>query len=123
MLNDCRDEAKAFLQLIGSSEQGAQIAGMFQEEIEVLKRALATGDESSTKHEIYDLLFLLMEMAVVLNVDLDEEWERGRERKNVKYVADDHTKRRARAVFGAFRDIRADVSENHDRYLGGRHRA
>jgi hypothetical protein len=37
------------------------------------------------RHQVYDMLFLLFEIAAQRGFDLDAEWNRGRERKEKKY--------------------------------------
>lgn len=84
-LNAFRDEAGDFLTSIdpGGKEPPSEIIRMLDEEHGELKRSL--GDAERLSHQIYDLIFLLFELAAKEGVDLDAQWDRGRERK-LKYV-------------------------------------
>ena len=57
---------------------------MLQDELDILKANLC--DEKIISHQVYDLLFLLFEIAFQYNVDLDSEWLAGRSRKQKKYL-------------------------------------
>ena len=84
-LNEFRDEARRFLVAIGKEEQGAaEIVSMLEGEFAELQRVVGDGEEAG--HQIYDLLFLLFELAGQVGCDLDLEWRNGRERKRAKYL-------------------------------------
>lgn len=86
-LNDCRDEAGAFLKAVGADEEDmSKILGWLDDELAELKDAAAGDDLPGLRHQIYDVLFLLFELAARFDVDVDAEWAAGRERKRVKYV-------------------------------------
>jgi hypothetical protein len=53
--------------------------------LDILEHTDAT-DRKAVGHQVYDLLFLLMEIASQYNVDLDHEWEAGQMRKAEKYL-------------------------------------
>ena len=84
-LNDYRDEAGEFLKAVGAGEEEVRrILGWLDEELALLKESV--GDRGKLGHQIYDLLFLLFELAGRFEVDLDAEWNKGRRRKRVKYL-------------------------------------
>jgi hypothetical protein len=84
-LNAFRDEARAFLKTVDplSDEPISKIIRMIDEEHRELKASL--DDPKRLGHQIYDLLFLLFELAAKENVDLDTQWLQGRDRK-LKYM-------------------------------------
>ena len=83
-LNLYRDEAKRFLEQIGAeTEADEKIFQMLGDEIEELKKSI--GDNVRTCHQVYDVLFLLFELAAKYDLDLDAEWEKGRQKKAAKY--------------------------------------
>ena len=83
-LNDFRDEAAKFMeQMVAEPEPISKIMKMLDEEITLLKESL--GDQECLNHQLYDVLFLLFEIATICNLDLDLEWTKGRERKRIKY--------------------------------------
>ena len=85
-LNDYRDEAKEFMTAIGAGgEHVSKILGWLDEELAALKEAAAKGDLPKLRHQVYDVLFLLFELAARFDVDLDGEWADGRQRKQEKY--------------------------------------
>ncbi len=84
-LNEFRDEAREFLIEIGQSEQKAsEIVSMLDEEVTLLKSSI--NDKQKLCHQIYDVLFLLFELARQYDCDLDLEWKRARKRKQKKYL-------------------------------------
>lgn len=84
-LNAFRDEAPAFLAAIGaSSEDIGVILRALDEEMAGLKVSIA--DRSGLADQVYDVLFLLFELAARYDLDLDSEWEKGRARKQEKYL-------------------------------------
>ncbi len=85
MLNDYRDQAKRFLDSIAPADQLKDVLPLFREELRLLDCAVQITDVVSTKHQIYDLLFLVMEMAAIADVDLDSEWRNGADRKSARY--------------------------------------
>ena len=85
-LNDYRDEAGEFLKAIGADgEHVSKIFNWLDEELAGLKEALAREDLPELRHQIYDVMFLLFELAGQFELDLDSEWISGRERKRAKY--------------------------------------
>ena len=90
-LNEFRDEAREFLVGIGQSEREAsEIIPMLDEEVALLKSSI--GDREKLCHQIYDVLFLLFELAGQYDCNLDLEWEKGREKKQKKYRMDFESK-------------------------------
>lgn len=86
-LNDYRDEAGEFLAAIGAGEEHvSKIIGWLDDELAALRDAAAGSDLAKLQHQIYDVLFLLLELAARFDLDLDAEWAAGRERKRVKYL-------------------------------------
>ena len=84
-LNDYRDEAGEFLRAIEADEgQVSKILEWLDGEVALLKESV--GDDKKLCHQVYDVLFLLFELAGRFGLDLDVEWDRGRERKRVKYL-------------------------------------
>jgi len=83
-LNKYRDEAGRFLEAIDASgEPIEKIIEMLEAELKTLKEN--AGDEAIVTHQLYDLLFLLFEIASRQQSNLDAEWEKGRMRKREKY--------------------------------------
>ena len=86
-LNNYRDEAGEFLKAIGADgQQIGKILSWLDEELAGLKDAAARDDLPELRHQIYDLLFLLFELAARFGLDLDSEWTAGRETKRAKYL-------------------------------------
>jgi len=84
-LNDYRDEAGEFLRAVGAEDEDiAKILGMLDQEMILLKGAIH--DRDRLRHQISDVLFLLMELAARFELDLDLEWENGRIKKREKYL-------------------------------------
>ncbi len=86
MLNDYRDEVARFLTAVAPGSQVQDVLQLFQKELSILQRAVEAEVGASVRHQIYDLLFLVMEMAAVAGVDLDTEWEQGAKRKEAEYL-------------------------------------
>ncbi len=87
-LNDYRDEADEFMAAVGAGDEHvSKILGWLDEETAALKDAADSGDLAKLRHQIYDVLFLLFELAALHDLDLDAEWAAGRERKREKTLA------------------------------------
>lgn len=85
-LNNYRDEAEDFLKKLGVQNETLDIKiSMLEEEFNLLKKA--TDNQVLLKHQIYDMLFILFEIASDYNFDLEEEWAKGRMRKMEKYMS------------------------------------
>lgn len=86
MLNEYRDETERFLRQIGDFQKHAdQKLDWLREEYDLLCTAVNLGDREKTAHEIYDMMYLLFELAADNRADLDAQWEQGRKRKQEKY--------------------------------------
>lgn len=87
-LNDYRDEAGVFLRKIGArndeSDTDVKI-NMLEEEFNILKEVANNPDR--LKHQIYDMLFILFEIASDHKFDLDNEWNKGKRHKEEKYIS------------------------------------
>ena len=87
-LNDYRDEAGEFTTAIGAGEEHvSRILRWLDEELAELKDATESNDLPRLRHQAYDMLFLMFELAAMSDLDLDAEWAAGRERKREKHVA------------------------------------
>lgn len=87
-LNGYRDEAEDFLKKIGAKNDGSDTkvkVNMLEEEFNILKEVIDNPDK--LKHQIYDMLFILFEIASDHKFDLDNEWNKGRKRKEEKYIS------------------------------------
>lgn len=83
-LNDYRDEAGKFLRMIGATDEPVdKILGWLDNELAALRASL--NDRPQLAHQVYDVMFLLFELAARYNLDLDEQWANGRRRKLDKY--------------------------------------
>ena len=84
-LNFYRDEAGLFLKAIQALDEPVdRKIEMLQQELDTLKSSVPDAD--ALRHQTYDLLFLLFEIAFQNNVDLDLEWLNGQSRKKEKYL-------------------------------------
>lgn len=85
-LNTYRDEAGAFVRGIGATDESVEkILTWLDEELTRLRAAV--NDRAKLAHQIYDMLFLLFELAARYDLDLDDQWTQGRRRKKEKYGA------------------------------------
>lgn len=75
-LNEFRDEAAAFLEAVDpqGKEPISETIRMLDEEHDALNAA-------QLSRQVFDMLFLLFELAARENIDLDAEWARSREKK------------------------------------------
>ena len=88
-LDDYRDEVKEFLIKINSFEVNQeQKLAWLEKEFELLKSAVKNSDNKAISHQIYDMMYLLFEIAADNNSDLDSEWVNGRKKKD-KYIKGD----------------------------------
>ena len=87
-LNGYRDVVAEFLDKIDTRDEPvSRVMDMLDEEGALLKESL--DDRERLSHQLYDVLFLLFEIAAVYNLDMDAEWAKGRERKRAKYMKHD----------------------------------
>lgn len=85
-LNGYRDEAEDFLKKIGAKNDGSDTkVNMLEEEFNILKEVIDNPDK--LKHQIYDMLFILFEIASDHRFDLYNEWNKGKKRKEEKYIS------------------------------------
>ena len=84
-LNAFRDEAGEFLKIIDphGDEPPSEIIRMLNEENAQLK--VSFDDTERLSHQVYDMLFLLFELAARFDMDLDTQWIQGRFKKQ-KYT-------------------------------------
>ncbi len=84
-LNEFRDEAGDFLRNIGAEcRDASEIFAMLDGKYSELK---ASADEPlKLCHPVYDVMFLLFELAAKYEFDLDAEWQKGRANKRIKYL-------------------------------------
>jgi hypothetical protein len=84
-LNTFRDEVADFLRVVDAQGQESDVAllAMLEEKYSHLK--ISAGDPDQLPHRIYDILFMLFEIAARHGCDLDAEWDAGRIRKR-KYT-------------------------------------
>ena len=84
-LNNYRDETGRFLEAIHASDEPVEMKiKMLQQELDLLKTD--AHDAKVVTHQVYDLLFLLFEIASQYDIDLDSEWLAGQSRKLKKYL-------------------------------------
>ena len=87
-LNECRNEAGEFMAAVGTGpEHLPRILKWLDEESAELKAAADRNDLPRLRHQIYDVMFLLFELAAQHGLDLDTEWAAGRRRKQAKYLS------------------------------------
>lgn len=88
-LNQYRNEVREFLIKMGSlNGDNHEKLAWLSEEFELLKKAINTSERDKIQHEIYDMLYLLLEIAADNDFDLDKQWEAGTKRKKEKYLKD-----------------------------------
>jgi len=86
-LNSYISEVRDFLEKANVSDQETTSKiRWLEEEFQLLKASIDMNEGDKIRHQIYDMLFLLFEISVDYNFDLDSEWEIGRERKRQKYM-------------------------------------
>jgi hypothetical protein len=87
-LNNYKEEAKDFLQKMNTLNEKTELKlNWLDEEFQLLKDAVDKDDNEKIRHQIYDMLFLLFEISVDYDFDLDSEWNIGRKRKQEKYLS------------------------------------
>jgi hypothetical protein len=86
-LNEYKNEVKDFMISMKSlNGDNHQKVAWLQEEFEQLQKAVKKSDMKKVEHQIYDMFYLLFEMAADNDFDLDSEWSAGAHRKRVKYL-------------------------------------
>jgi hypothetical protein len=83
-LNELKDEVQTFMtSLKNKCYDKKTIIELIDKDLLTLKENLNT--KSIVDHKLYDLLFLIFELAVHNKTDLDLQWDEGKKRKN-KYL-------------------------------------
>lgn len=86
-LNEYKNEVREFLLRMGSlNGDNSQKITWLNEEFELLKKAVNSSEREKIQHQLYDMLYLLFEMAADNDFDLDKEWKIGNKRKQEKYL-------------------------------------
>ncbi len=84
-LNHYRDEAGRFLEAIhAAGEPVEEKIAMLENELQIMKDNMRC--DGTLKHQVYDLLFILFEIAAQYDIDLDTAWTAGMRRKESKYM-------------------------------------
>jgi len=86
-LNSYKDEVKSFLEKADFLNQETALKmEWLEEEFRLLKEAIGANKPEWIRHQIYDMIFLLFEIAVDYDFDLDDEWNAGKKKKQEKYL-------------------------------------
>lgn len=86
-LNEYKDEVKDFLLATGTlNGNNQQKVHWMEEEFELLKQAIGDNNKERIEHQIYDILYLVFEMAADNDVDLEKQWLIGKKKKQEKYI-------------------------------------
>lgn len=85
-LNDYTSEVNDFLlKMESDNENNQQKVDWLNEEFDLLQSAIEASDMPKVQHQVYDMIFLLFEIAAANNLDLDSEWQVGM-KKNMKSI-------------------------------------
>lgn len=91
-LNQYKDEAKRFMEKINAQDENISILfSMLKEEFDILKETSLDNMEKFN-HQVYDMLFILFEIAAKFELDLDAEWDKGKKHKENKYCINSENK-------------------------------
>lgn len=86
-LNEYKNEVRDFLLRMGSlNGDNHQKTTWLGEEFELLKKAVNASERDKIEHQLYDMLYLLFEIAADNDFNLDKEWQTGSKRKQEKYL-------------------------------------
>jgi hypothetical protein len=86
-LNSYTEEVRDFLFRIGSgNESNHQKLEWLNEEFRQLQCAVDSSNMPKIQHQLYDMMYLLFEIAAANDLDLDSEWQSGAKRKEQKYL-------------------------------------
>ena len=86
-LNGYIEEVRDFLRKVDSdNENNQQKIEWLKEEFALLQDAIEVVDMPKVQHQLYDMMYLLFEIATANDLDLDSEWQAGTKRKAVKYL-------------------------------------
>ena len=86
-LNKYKNEVKEFMINMKSfNGDNQQKIEWLEEEFILLKNAVNNSNREKIKHQVYDMLYLLFEIAADNDFDLDQEWQAGNIKKQDKYI-------------------------------------
>ncbi len=86
-LNDYKDEVKDFMKRIDAFDKNTkQKISWLEKEFELLKISVDNSKSEAICHQIYDMIYLLLEIAADNDCDLDSEWNKGAKKKQEKYI-------------------------------------
>ena len=89
-LNSFTEEVRDFLRKVNSgNENNHQKIEWLREEFTQLQCAIERSDMPKVQHQLYDMMYLIFEIAAANDLDLDSEWKIGAERKAEKYLKAD----------------------------------
>ena len=78
---------RVFAQINALNQGSKQKIKWLEAEFQLLKDSIKANDKSKIGHQVYDMLFLLFEISTDYDLDLDSEWNIGREKKQKKYIS------------------------------------
>jgi len=83
-LNNLRDQVADFLNKLKEDKfTEDDILNEIDDKLSIIRDS--RDNDSEYRHQIYDILYLLLELAAKHNYDLDDEWQKGQIRKR-KYL-------------------------------------
>lgn len=86
-LNDYKNEVKDFMKRINDFDKNSKKKiSWLEKEFDLLKIAVYDSETKAICHQIYDMIYLLFEIAADNDCDLDSEWSKGAKKKQKKYV-------------------------------------
>lgn len=86
-LNDYKNEVKDFMKKINAFDKNSKKKiDWLEKEFNLLKIAVYNSRHEAICHQIYDIIYLLLEIAADNDCDLDSEWNKGTEKKQKKYI-------------------------------------
>lgn len=84
-LNYYRDESGDFMERINASDGCTEDKiKMLDEEYKLFKESI--NNPEKLRHQIYDMVFILFEIAFDYGFDIEAEWIKGKEKKQKKYI-------------------------------------
>ena len=86
-LNKYKNEVKEFMINMKSfSGDNQEKIVWLEEEFDLLKKAVNISNRDKIEHQVYDMLYLLFEIAADNDLDLDKQWQAGNIKKREKYI-------------------------------------
>lgn len=86
-LNRYTEEVRGFLRKIKSdNESNQQKIEWLKEEFAQMQYAIESSNMPKVQHQLYDMIYILFEIAAANDLDLDSEWQAGAKRKAEKYL-------------------------------------